>query len=102
MFSTKNIQIICLIAIMAHAKRLMAMEERHGEKTSERLYKILRGGLDSNMSPTQIEMKLILAYVLSEIIKYRRQESEMEREKVDENEEWPGKIRRRHDMEHNF
>lgn len=102
MFSAKNIQIICFFAILVLCKRLMAMEGQDGEKTSERLYKILRSGLDSDMSSKPIEIKLILAYVMSEIIKYRKQQYETEREKLDEDEEWPGKIRRRPHMEHIF
>jgi hypothetical protein len=102
MFSTKNIQIIFFFAIAMLCERLIAMEGQDEEKTSQRLYKILRGGLDSDMSLTQNEMKLILAYVMSEILKYRKQESEIEREKLGENEEWPGKIRRRQHIEHIF
>jgi hypothetical protein len=106
MFSTKNIQIIFFFAIAILCERLIAMEGQDGEKTSERLYKILRGGLDSDMSPRKIEMKLILAYVMSEIIKYRKQQSEAERESVGKDEvhaeEWPSKIQGRQDMEHIF
>ena len=102
MFSAKNIQIICFLAILVLCKRLTAMEGQDAEKTSERLIKILRTGLDSDKSPKKMEMKIILAYVMSEIIKYRKQQYETEREKLDEDEEWPGKIRRRPDMEHIF
>ena len=106
MFSAKNIQIICFFAILVLCKRLIAMEGQDGEKTGERLYKILRSGVDSDMSPTKIEMKLILAYVMSEIIKYRKQQSEAERESVSKDdvhaEKWPSKIQGRQDMEHIF
>ena len=102
MFSTKNIQIIFFFAIAMLCERLIAMEGQDEEKTSQRLYKILRGELDSDMSLTQNEMKLILTYVMSEILKYRNQESDIEREKLGDNEEWPGKIRRRQHIEHIF
>ena len=92
-----------MLLVILYVERMTAKIQRNQEtKLNDRLYTVLHNEPEStNMSPEKIEMKLMFAFVMSQLRNMRKQLDEVEREvakeeeKNENNEKWLEKIRRR-------
>jgi len=89
MLSSRKFQLISLLMIMISPKALSSMVEEDEEPSlNDRIFNVLHK--NKLVNPAQLEMKLILAYLMSQIADFRKQQaSEDQKESVDEkNEKW--------------
>ena len=57
---------------MASIKCLTSMTNKERANLNIIILKTLRGALDSNMTPAQIKMKLVMVFWIKEIMKFRK------------------------------
>jgi hypothetical protein len=70
----KKIQFVSLLMLaLASIKGLSTMNDKERATLNIIILKSLRGALDSNMTPAQIKTKLVMALVINEIMKFRKQ-----------------------------